>query len=144
MTSSGGDPVTADLERTFQIYAELTVKVGLNLQPGQPIRYRMEGDPTLETFRLKPPTGEDWPLTDKPGEASTYLTQVSRQERGACAPEICRGVIRSAAADFRARNHPAWSIALVRRPVCRGGAARCRAEAAGRSAQAGRSSQAAS
>jgi aminopeptidase len=29
------DPVTADLEPTLQIYAELTVKVGLNLQPGQ-------------------------------------------------------------------------------------------------------------
>ena len=27
--------MTADLERTFQIYAELTVKVGLNLQAGQ-------------------------------------------------------------------------------------------------------------
>jgi aminopeptidase len=27
--------VSADLERTLQIYAELTVKVGLNLQPGQ-------------------------------------------------------------------------------------------------------------
>jgi aminopeptidase len=27
--------VSADLERTLQVYAELTVKVGLNLQPGQ-------------------------------------------------------------------------------------------------------------
>ena len=27
--------MSADLERTLQIYAELTVKVGLNLQPGQ-------------------------------------------------------------------------------------------------------------
>ena len=35
MISDSGDPVTADLERTFQIYAELTVKVGLNLQAGQ-------------------------------------------------------------------------------------------------------------
>ncbi len=35
MISDSGDPVTADLERTLQIYAELTVKVGLNLQAGQ-------------------------------------------------------------------------------------------------------------
>jgi aminopeptidase len=33
--SGSRDPVTSDLERTLQIYAELTVKVGLNLQPGQ-------------------------------------------------------------------------------------------------------------
>ena len=35
MISDSRDPVTADLEQTLQIYAELTVKVGLNLQPGQ-------------------------------------------------------------------------------------------------------------
>jgi hypothetical protein len=54
-----------------------------NLQPGQPIRYRLEGEPNLEEFRLQPPTGEERPLTDKPGEANTWLTQITRQERGA-------------------------------------------------------------
>ena len=53
-----------------------------NLQPGQPIRYRMDGEPNLEEFRLQPPTGEDRPLTSKPGEADTWLAQVIRQERG--------------------------------------------------------------
>ncbi len=54
-----------------------------NLQPGQPIRYRLEGDPSPDAFRLQPPGGEERPLTDRPGEADAYLAQVIRQERGA-------------------------------------------------------------
>ena len=54
-----------------------------NLRPGQPIRYRLDGDPSLDAFHLEPPTGGERVLTDKPGEADTYLAQVIHQERGA-------------------------------------------------------------
>jgi hypothetical protein len=53
-----------------------------NLKPGQPIRYRLDAETTLEGFRLKTPVGDDRTLTIKAGEKDTWTVQVVRQERG--------------------------------------------------------------
>ncbi len=53
-----------------------------NLRPGQPIRYRLEGDADATGFLLQPPTGGEHPLTINPDEPGTYLAQVVRQDRG--------------------------------------------------------------
>jgi hypothetical protein len=61
-----------------------------NLRSGQPIRYRLEGEPAAflanteaETgFLLQPPAGPEQPVSIRPDEPHTYLAQVMRQERG--------------------------------------------------------------
>jgi hypothetical protein len=61
-----------------------------NLRPGQPLRYRVEslkeGAPEEEVvsqFALRPPVGEERPLSTNPTRPGTYLAQLTRQERGA-------------------------------------------------------------
>jgi hypothetical protein len=54
-----------------------------NLQPGQPLRYRLETDANLEGFTLQPPVGEEKPLSTVPDNPSAYPAQLVRQLRGA-------------------------------------------------------------
>jgi hypothetical protein len=55
-----------------------------NLRPGQPIRYRVEGEARLEDFRMGPPTGvEPLPLSSQPGLPRTYLAQWLPRDKGA-------------------------------------------------------------
>jgi hypothetical protein len=54
-----------------------------NLEPGQPLRYRMESGDSLEGYTLQPPGGEARPLSTNPAEPGTYPAQVDRQPQGA-------------------------------------------------------------
>jgi hypothetical protein len=54
-----------------------------NLQPGQPLRYRVEGEAPVEQFRLQPPTGPERAVSSRPGEPDTYLAQWLPGEKGA-------------------------------------------------------------
>jgi hypothetical protein len=55
-----------------------------NLQPGQPLRYRLDSDSRpLQEFTLEPPTGEARPLGTSTSDPPAYPAQVLRQPRGA-------------------------------------------------------------
>jgi hypothetical protein len=54
-----------------------------NVQPGQPLRYRMETEAGPEGFTLEPPLGDARPLSAAPNEHGTYPAQVTRLPRGA-------------------------------------------------------------
>jgi hypothetical protein len=53
-----------------------------NLRPGQPIRYRLDSEATLDKFRLRPPSGDERPLGLTPAPASAWPAQLLAQERG--------------------------------------------------------------
>jgi hypothetical protein len=54
-----------------------------NLKAGQPIRHRIEGGAGLEGYALRPPVGDERPLSSVPGEPDTYPAQLIRREREA-------------------------------------------------------------
>jgi hypothetical protein len=55
-----------------------------NLQPGQPLRYRLaRADADLGKFTLRTPLGEVRPLSPSATERGTFAAQLVRQERGA-------------------------------------------------------------
>jgi hypothetical protein len=54
-----------------------------NLAPGQPLRYRLESDSSLQGFTLQPPEGEAKPLTTDGTSATAYPAHVLRQPQGA-------------------------------------------------------------
>jgi hypothetical protein len=54
----------------------------INLQAGQPIRLRLDGDGPLEGYFLTPPSGETKPLSTASADPTTYPAQLIRQPRG--------------------------------------------------------------
>jgi hypothetical protein len=54
-----------------------------NLEPGQPLRYRLDSDRPLQGFELEPPVGEPRPLSTDPADRSAYHARVFPQARGA-------------------------------------------------------------
>jgi hypothetical protein len=54
-----------------------------NLKAGQPLRYRLEKESSLEGFQLQPPTGEARKLTAGLAEPNTFQAQMLPQEHGA-------------------------------------------------------------
>jgi hypothetical protein len=54
-----------------------------NLEPGQPLRYRLDAAASLEGYTLQTPGGETRPLSTNPAEPNTFLAQVDRQPQGA-------------------------------------------------------------
>jgi hypothetical protein len=54
-----------------------------NLEPGQPLRYRLDAAASLEGFTLQPPGGEPKPLSTDPTDAGALPAQVDRQPQGA-------------------------------------------------------------
>jgi hypothetical protein len=56
-----------------------------NLQPGQPLRYRIAADdpPPLDQWKLRPPVREQRPLHAPPSEEGTYPAQINPRPRGA-------------------------------------------------------------
>jgi hypothetical protein len=54
-----------------------------NLEPGQPLRYRLDTAASLEGYTLQPPTGEAKPLSTNPAEPGTFFAQIDRQPQGA-------------------------------------------------------------
>jgi hypothetical protein len=54
-----------------------------NLEPGQPIRYRLESPGPVEGFALETPLGESRFLSTDPAEQGTFLAHVDRQPQGA-------------------------------------------------------------
>ena len=54
-----------------------------NLQPGQPLRYRLGSNALPDGFRLKPPLGDEKPLATGSPTPEVYPAQVTPQPRGA-------------------------------------------------------------
>jgi hypothetical protein len=54
-----------------------------NLEPGQPLRYRLDASASLEGYTLQTPGGETRPLSTNPAEPNTFLAQIDRQPQGA-------------------------------------------------------------
>jgi hypothetical protein len=54
-----------------------------NLEPGQPLRYRLDAAASLEGFTLEPPGGEAKPLSTDLADPGTLAAQVDRQPQGA-------------------------------------------------------------
>jgi hypothetical protein len=54
----------------------------INLQAGQPIRLRLDGEGPLEGYFLTPPSGETRPLSTGSADPATYSAQLVRQPRG--------------------------------------------------------------
>jgi hypothetical protein len=53
-----------------------------NLQPGQPLRYRVETDAPLNGYTLQPPTGPAKPLSPATQPKDAYAAQLVHQPRG--------------------------------------------------------------
>jgi hypothetical protein len=53
-----------------------------NLEPGQPLRYRLDSVGAIEQFTLQTPLGETKPLTTNPGDSRAFLAAIDRQPQG--------------------------------------------------------------
>jgi hypothetical protein len=53
-----------------------------NLEPGQPLRYRLESAADVEQFRLQTPLGETKPLSTNQADRNTFLAAVDRLPQG--------------------------------------------------------------
>jgi hypothetical protein len=54
-----------------------------NLEPGQPLRYRLDAAASLEGYSLQTPNGDAKPLSTNPAEPNAFLARVDRQPQGA-------------------------------------------------------------
>jgi hypothetical protein len=81
-TNLTGLPAIVPLAHELVYYLAGARSSEFNLQPGQPLRHRVETDAPAEGFTLEPPFGEAKPL--RPGDPSpdTYPAQLLRQTRG--------------------------------------------------------------
>ncbi|MGH7222347.1 MAG: vWA domain-containing protein [Gemmataceae bacterium] len=53
-----------------------------NLEPGQPLRYRLDSDGGIEQYKLQTPLNEMKPLSTNPTDKNTFLAAVDRLPRG--------------------------------------------------------------
>jgi hypothetical protein len=53
-----------------------------NLQPGQPLRYRLESAGVVEQYQLQTPLGETKPLGINPADKNTFLAAIDRLPQG--------------------------------------------------------------
>jgi hypothetical protein len=63
-------------------YLAGTRSAEFNLEPGQPLRYRLESAGTVEGFTLQTPLGETRPLTTNPADRNAFLAAIDRLLQG--------------------------------------------------------------
>jgi von Willebrand factor type A domain/Aerotolerance regulator N-terminal len=76
-------PAFVPLAHELVYYLAGTRATEFNLQPGQPLRWRVETDAPLDGYTLQPPTGPAKPLTMGTPRSDAYPAQLIRQPHGA-------------------------------------------------------------
>ena len=75
-------PAFVPLAHELVYYLAGARSADFNLQPGQPLRYRLGSNALPDGFRLKPPLDDEKPLAVGPPTLETYPAQVTPQPRG--------------------------------------------------------------
>jgi hypothetical protein len=76
-------PAFAPLAHELVYYLAGARSAEYNLQPGQPLHYRPDGEDSLGGLTLQPPDGEARPIVlDSAADAEAYAVQVVRQAQG--------------------------------------------------------------
>ncbi len=81
-TNLTGLPAIVPLAHELVYYLAGARASEFNLQPGQPLRYRVETDAHLDGFTLEPPFGDTKPLRAGDPTPDAYPAQVVHQPRG--------------------------------------------------------------
>ena len=76
-------PAFVPLAHELVYYLAGTRSTEVNLEPGQPLRYRLESSGRLDGFTLQTPLGETKPLGIDPADKNVFLATVDRLPQGA-------------------------------------------------------------